>query len=73
MVHRPRKLGLGSAYREGFRVTRGKLPLTVDADLSYDPTHMPAFIEKARSAEVWWVPAMWRERASSAGAPIENS
>ena len=52
VIHRPRKLGLGSAYREGFRVAKGKLLLTMDADLSHDPTYIPAFIEKARSAEV---------------------
>jgi dolichol-phosphate mannosyltransferase len=52
VVHRPRKLGLGSAYREGFRVAEGKLLLTMDADLSHDPSYIPSFMEKARSAEV---------------------
>lgn len=52
VVHRPRKLGLGSACKEGFRVAEGKLLLTMDADLSHDPSHIPSFLEKARYADV---------------------
>jgi len=52
IIHRPSKLGLGSAYREGFRATEGKLLFTMDADLSHDPTYIPQFIEKAEHADV---------------------
>jgi len=52
VIHRPSKLGLGSAYREGFRAAEGKLLFTMDADLSHDPAHMPQFIEMAGHADV---------------------
>jgi len=52
VIHRPSKLGLGSAYREGFRAAEGKLLFTMDADLSHDPIYMPRFIEKAEHADV---------------------
>jgi dolichol-phosphate mannosyltransferase len=52
VIHRPSKLGLGSAYKEGFRVAKGKLLFTMDADLSHDPTCMPRFIGGAERADV---------------------
>ena len=52
VIHRPSKLGLGSAYREGFRAAVGKLLFTMDADLSHDPAYIPRFIEKAKHADV---------------------
>jgi len=52
VIHRPSKLGLGSAYREGFRAAEGKLLFTMDADLSHDPTYIPLFIKRAEHADV---------------------
>ena len=52
VVHRPTKLGLGSAYRESFRAAESKLLITMDADLSHDPAYIPQFIEKAEHADV---------------------
>jgi dolichol-phosphate mannosyltransferase len=52
VIHRPSKLGLGSAYKEGFRVARGKLLFTMDADLSHDPAHIPQFIQRSEHADV---------------------
>jgi len=52
VIHRPSKLGLGSAYREGFRAAVGKLLFTMDADLSHDPAYMPQFIERSKHADV---------------------
>ncbi|MFP3941045.1 MAG: polyprenol monophosphomannose synthase [Thermoanaerobaculia bacterium] len=52
LLPRPRKLGLGTAYLEGFRVglrERFDVVATMDADLSHDPGHLPALI--AASAE----------------------
>jgi dolichol-phosphate mannosyltransferase len=51
VMHRPRKMGLGSAYREGFarilsRQT-GKYLLEMDADFSHDPKVLPVLIETA--------------------------
>ncbi len=48
VIHRPGKLGLGTAYAAGFRraLARGaELILTMDADFSHDPSYLPAMIE----------------------------
>jgi len=50
VIHRPRKLGLGSAYKEGFSMAIEKLGsdlvFEMDADLSHDPKLIPNFIAK---------------------------
>lgn len=46
VLHRPRKLGLGSAYVDGFRwgLQQGyERYLQMDADFSHDPSYLPAF------------------------------
>lgn len=46
---RPRKLGLGSAYRDGFAwgLARGyERFFEMDADFSHDPRYLPAFLEQ---------------------------
>jgi len=48
VLHRPAKLGLGTAYVDGFG--RGldegyRWFFEMDADLSHDPTHLPAFFD----------------------------
>ena len=51
LLRRPRKMGLGSAYREGFAhvLRRGgsAYVLEMDADFSHDPGAVPALIETA--------------------------
>lgn len=47
VIHRAGKLGLGSAYRDGFRVALAEgadCILEMDADFSHDPTVLPLFI-----------------------------
>jgi len=50
VIHRPRKLGLGSAYIEGFSMATEKLSsdlvFEIDADLSHDPKLIPKFIAR---------------------------
>ncbi len=46
VMHRPGKLGLGTAYVEAFRkgLAEGyELLFEMDADMSHDPLHLPAF------------------------------
>jgi dolichol-phosphate mannosyltransferase len=46
-LHRPRRLGLGSAYVDGFRhvLARGyDRVFSMDADLSHDPRYLPDFL-----------------------------
>lgn len=54
-LRRPRKLGLGSAYIDGFRyaLSHGAdLIFEMDADFSHDPNEIPNFVEAAREADV---------------------
>lgn len=55
VMHRAGKLGLGTAYLEGFRwgLDRGyDLLFEMDADFSHDPAHLPQFIEAAREYDL---------------------
>ena len=50
ILHRPSKMGLGSAYLDGFRkalAAGADLILEMDADHSHDPKYLPAFLEAA--------------------------
>ena len=54
VLHRPGKLGLGTAYIDGFRwaLARGDdyaFVIQMDADFSHDPRYLPRMIELARS------------------------
>jgi len=42
LVERPFKLGLGSAYKDGFKAVGRKI-VTMDADLSHDPKYIAEF------------------------------
>lgn len=49
VIHRSGKLGLGSAYCEGFAKALGmgaRYILEMDADFSHDPASIPMFLEK---------------------------
>lgn len=55
VIHRPGKLGLGTAYKAGFAraLTMGvPLVLTMDADFSHDPRFIPAMLAKAADCDV---------------------
>ena len=51
VLHRAGKLGLGTAYLEGFRYGLERdydLIFEMDADFSHNPDHLPSFLEAAR-------------------------
>lgn len=55
VLHRSGKLGLGSAYREGFRYAMDKGAsniIEMDADFSHDPAMLPVFLEKMHSFDM---------------------
>jgi dolichol-phosphate mannosyltransferase len=55
VLHRAGKLGLGTAYVEGFRwgLARGfDLLVEMDADFSHDPRYVPELLRRADSADV---------------------
>ncbi|MCK4329235.1 polyprenol monophosphomannose synthase [candidate division WOR-3 bacterium] len=52
---RPRKLGLGTAYREGFRYAineRYDYIFEMDADMSHNPDDIPRFLEEIETADL---------------------
>ena len=55
LIRRPGKMGLGTAYRDGFRWALDRpdyeLILEMDADFSHDPAHLPLFLEAAEQAD----------------------
>jgi dolichol-phosphate mannosyltransferase len=56
VIHRPGKLGLGSAYIKGFKwalaETDAKYVFEMDADFSHDPAAVPEFLEKIKEADL---------------------
>jgi len=55
VLHRGRKLGLGTAYIAGFRwaLERGyDYILEMDADFSHDPIHLPQFLNAIEGADL---------------------
>jgi dolichol-phosphate mannosyltransferase len=54
-IRRPQKMGLGSAYRDGFRYALAhgaELVFEMDADFSHDPQEIPRFMEAAENADL---------------------
>lgn len=54
LLRRPGKLGLGTAYRDGFRWALARdyeLIFEMDADFSHDPSHLPEFLAAAERAD----------------------
>ena len=55
LLERPRKMGLGTAYTEGFRYGLGHnydAIMTMDADFSHNPQQIPAFLKTAETHEM---------------------
>ena len=55
MIRRPGKMGLGTAYVEGFRYAIANsfdFILEMDADFSHNPEEIPRFLEKMKSCDL---------------------
>jgi len=55
VIHREKKLGLGTAYVAGFRMALTEAYpriMTMDADFSHDPRYVPDLIEKSKLFDV---------------------
>jgi glycosyltransferase involved in cell wall biosynthesis len=50
VLHHTVNRGLGQSLRTGFAVTNGDYVVTLDADLSYGPSHVDAMLAKIRSS-----------------------
>jgi len=54
LLRRPGKMGLGTAYRDGFRWALARdyeYIFEMDADFSHDPRHLPEFLAAAQEAD----------------------
>ncbi len=54
-LHRPGKMGLGTAYVDGFKYALERdyeLVFEMDADFSHDPDSLPAFLEAVQDADL---------------------
>ncbi|RJP17434.1 MAG: polyprenol monophosphomannose synthase [Candidatus Abyssobacteria bacterium SURF_5] len=56
VLHRPARMGLGSAYIDGFKYalksTDAQYVFEMDADFSHDPKYLPDFLEVIREADL---------------------
>jgi len=55
ILHRSKKQGLGSAYRDGFQLALQKKPayiMEMDADFSHSPEDIPLLLEKMKEADL---------------------
>ena len=55
IIHRPGKLGLGTAYLVGFKYAiaqQYEAAFEMDADFSHDPRHLPAFLVAIKNADL---------------------
>jgi dolichol-phosphate mannosyltransferase len=55
VTHRPRKMGLGTAYLAGFRWALEReyaYVFEMDADFSHDPAHLPQFLAAIQSCDL---------------------
>jgi len=54
-LHRPKKLGLGTAYLAGFKWSLERtydFTFEMDADFSHDPAHLPHFLRAIETADL---------------------
>jgi dolichol-phosphate mannosyltransferase len=81
VIHRPRKLGLGTAYIAGFKHALAAdfdRIMTMDADFSHHPRYIPALLDFSRERDMvigsryvtggGTLNCTWRRRALSKGA-----
>ena len=56
VLHRPARMGFGSAYIDGFKYalekTEARYIFEMDADFSHDPKYLPDFIEMIQEADL---------------------
>jgi dolichol-phosphate mannosyltransferase len=52
VLRRPKKMGLGTAYKEGYKLTEGRLIVSIDSDLSHDPKILPNMMDETETADI---------------------
>ena len=72
VIHRERKLGLGSAYKTGFKKASSEIVVETDADLSHDPNNIPKFIELIRKGADVVIGSRYVEGGTIVGWPYQR-
>ena len=75
VLHRAGKLGLGTAYRDGFAwgIARGfEFLVEMDADGSHDPRHLPELIGLARNGADVAIGSRWVDGGGTVNWPIRR-
>jgi len=52
LLVRPRRLGIGSAYKDGLKLASGDIIVQMDADLSHRPEYLPRLIHELVTSNV---------------------
>jgi len=52
LMCRRAKMGIGSAYKDGFKLSSGDIVTYMDADLSHDPRDLPKLINALKNADM---------------------
>ena len=52
LLLRERKMGIGSAYKDGFRLAKGDVIVQMDADMSHDPGDLPGLLKAVRRSDL---------------------
>ena len=52
LVLRGRKMGIGSAYKDGFKLAKGNVIVQMDADMSHDPGDLPGLLRALRRSDL---------------------
>jgi dolichol-phosphate mannosyltransferase len=75
VLHRAGKLGLGTAYRDGFRWALEReyaFIFEMDADFSHNPKHLPEFLESIREADLVLGSRYLRRRVTVVNWPMSR-
>jgi len=59
VILEPRR-GYGNAYLAGLSSARGRYIVMLDADLTYDPSELPRFVQELENAATWCSGTGWR-------------
>lgn len=52
LIQRSRRMGLGTAIKEGFKHSSGDLIISIDCDLSHDPSDIPELIDAFKDHDI---------------------
>lgn len=52
LLIRPKKMGLGSAYKSGLEQSSGNIIVEMDADLSHDPAELTKIVKELQNADI---------------------